>query len=81
MQGGGSKPSVTARGIVEAVTDGKNEKVRYYTGPDGIAIPRVKQLLGSEWYWEEFRTAANGSPSDLWKSLMPEGTEPVEFDL
>lgn len=81
MQGGGSKPSVTAQAIFEAVTDGKNHKVRYYTGPDGVAVPRVKQLLGADWYWDEFRTAANGSPSDLWKSLMPQGTEPVEFDV
>jgi NAD(P)-dependent dehydrogenase (short-subunit alcohol dehydrogenase family) len=81
MQGGGSKPSVTAQAIYEAVTDNKDGKVRYYTGPDATAIPRVKQLLGAEWYWDEFRTAANGNPSDLWKSLMPQGTEPVEFDV
>lgn len=81
MQGGGSKPSVTAQAIYEAVTDTKDNKVRYYTGPDGTAIPRVKQLLGADWYWDEFRTAANGNPSDLWKSLMPQGTEPVEFDV
>lgn len=81
MQGGGSKPSVTAQAIFEAVTDGRNHKVRYYTGPDGVAVPRVKQLLGAEWYWEEFRNATNGNPSDLWKSLVPQGTEPVEFDV
>lgn len=75
MQGGGSKPSVTAQAIFEAVTDGKNHKVRYYTGPDGVAVRRVKQLLGAEWYWEEFQAAANGKPSDLWKSLTPQGTE------
>lgn len=81
MQGGGSKPSVTAQAIFEAVTDGRNDKVRYYTGPDGVAVPRVKQLLGAEWYWEEFRNATNGNPSDLWRSLVPQGTEPVEFDV
>lgn len=80
-QGGGSKPSVTAQAIYEAVTDGRDHKVRYYTGPDGVAIPRVKQLLGAEWYWEEFRNAATGNPSDLWRSLMVQGTEPVEFDV
>ncbi|MDO4253864.1 MAG: SDR family oxidoreductase [Kocuria sp.] len=42
IQGGGSKPSVTAQAIYEAATDNKDSKVRYYTGPDGTAIPRVK---------------------------------------
>ncbi|MGW7043200.1 SDR family NAD(P)-dependent oxidoreductase [Streptomyces avermitilis] len=81
VQGTGSSPAVTAKGIYEAVTDGKNEKVRYYTGPDAVAIPRSKQLLGAEWYWEEFRNAATGNPSDLWKSLVTRGEEPVEFTL
>lgn len=39
---------VTADVIYEAVTDKKPGKVRYYSGPDGIAIHRVKQLLGQE---------------------------------
>ncbi|MFK4110270.1 SDR family NAD(P)-dependent oxidoreductase [Streptomyces sp. NPDC002176] len=80
-QGTGSSPAVTAKVIYEAVTDGKLEKVRYYTGPDGVAIPRAKQLLGADWYWEEFRNAATGNPSDLWKSLVTQGEEPVEFAL
>ncbi len=69
--GGGSKPAVTAQAIYEAVTDGKDNKVRYYTGPDGTAIPRVKQLLGADWYWDEFRKPPTATPSDLWKSLIP----------
>ncbi|MGW9657872.1 SDR family NAD(P)-dependent oxidoreductase [Streptomyces albidoflavus] len=81
MQGTGSSPEVTAKAIYEAVTDSKIEKVRYYTGPDGIAVPRVKQLLGADWYWEEFRKASLGNPSDLWKSLVTQGKEPVEFAL
>jgi NAD(P)-dependent dehydrogenase (short-subunit alcohol dehydrogenase family) len=66
-----SDPRVTADVIYEAVTDNKPGKVRYYSGPDGIAIPRVKQLLGQEWYWQEFRSAALGTPSPLWKALVP----------
>ncbi len=66
-----SDPRLTAEVIHEAVTDNKPGKVRYYTGPDGIAIPRVKQLLGQEWYWQEFRTAMTGNPSPLWHSLVP----------
>lgn len=80
-QGGGSKPIVTAQAIYEAVTDNKSNKVRYYTGPDGISIPRAKQLLGAEWYWDEFKAAVTGNPSDLWKSLTPQGTEAVEFNV
>ncbi|MDC2958209.1 SDR family NAD(P)-dependent oxidoreductase [Streptomyces gilvifuscus] len=80
-QGTGTSPAVTAQAIYEAATDQKIGKVRYYTGPDGVAIPRVKQLLGADWYWEEFRNAATGNPSDLWKSLVKQGDEPVEFAL
>jgi NAD(P)-dependent dehydrogenase (short-subunit alcohol dehydrogenase family) len=66
-----SDPRVTADVIYEAVTDNKPGKVRYYSGPDGIAIPRVKQLLGQEWYWQEFRSAVSGNPSPLWQALVP----------
>ena len=66
-----SHPRVTADVIYEAVTDNKPGKVRYYSGPDGIAIPRVKQLLGQEWYWQEFRGAVSGNPSPLWQALVP----------
>jgi hypothetical protein len=67
-----SDPRVTADVIYEAVTDNKPGKVRYYSsGPDGIAIPRVKQLLGQEWYWQEFRGAVLGKPSPLWQALVP----------
>jgi hypothetical protein len=66
-----SHPRVTADVIYEAVTDNKPAKVRYYSGPDGTAIPRVKQLLGQEWYWQEFRGAVSGNPSPLWQALVP----------
>lgn len=69
----GSAPSVTADVIYEAVTDGKDGKVRYYSGPDATIIPRAKQLLGQEWYWDEFRAASTGNPSDLWSALRPRG--------
>jgi NAD(P)-dependent dehydrogenase (short-subunit alcohol dehydrogenase family) len=66
-----SNPRLTADVIYEAVTDDKPGKVRYYSGPDGIAIPRVKQLLGQDWYWQEFRAAVSGNPSPLWQALVP----------
>ena len=76
----GSAPSVTADVIYEAVTDGKNSKARYYSGPDATVIPRLKQLLGQQWYWEEFRAANSGSPSELWTSLIPRGGDPVDMN-
>ena len=57
--------------IYQAVTDGDTTRVRYYTGPDGTAIPRVKQLLGQDWYWQEFRALVAGKPSPLWRTLVP----------
>lgn len=66
-----SHPRVTSDVIYQAVTDGDTTKVRYYTGPDGTAIPRVKQLLGQDWYWQEFRALVGGSPSPLWRTLVP----------
>lgn len=69
----GSAPQVTSDVIFEAVTDGKDSQARYYSGPDAVAIPRARQLLGSAWYWEEFRSASTGNPSPLWKTLMPQG--------
>jgi hypothetical protein len=56
--------------------------VRYYSGPDAVAIPRGKRILGAEAYWQEFRNAVLGHPSDLWKTLMSKpGTTPVEMEL
>ena len=66
-----SHPRVTADVIYQAVTDNNPTKVRYYTGPDGTAIPRVKQLLGQDWYWQEFRALVAGNPSPLWRTLVP----------
>lgn len=66
-----SHPRLTVDVICEAVTDNKPGKVRYYSGPDATAIPRVKQLLGQDWYWQEFRAATAGNPSPLWQAFVP----------
>ena len=66
-----SHPQLTADVIYEAVTDNKPAKMHYYSGPDGTAIPRVKQMLGQDWYWQEFRAANLGNPTPLWQSLIP----------
>jgi hypothetical protein len=46
------------------------------------AVPRSKRILGAEAYWQEFRNAVLGHPSDLWNSFMSKpGTTPVEMEL
>ena len=47
-----SDPAITVDVMFRMVTDGNARKVHYYSGPDGEAIPRVKQLLGQDWYLE-----------------------------
>jgi hypothetical protein len=32
---------------------------------------RIKQLLGQDWYWQEFRAAVSGNASPLWQALVP----------
>ncbi|MFJ5678331.1 SDR family oxidoreductase [Streptomyces sp. NPDC093097] len=66
-----SDPALTADVMFRMVTDGDRHKVRYYSGPDGEAIPRVKQLLGQDWYWEEFSAHNRGESTPLWDALMP----------
>ena len=72
-----SDPQVTADVMFRMVTDGDTRKVRYYSGPDGDAVPRVRQLLGQDWYWQEFSAHNRGETTPLWKTLMP---QPVAAD-
>lgn len=80
-QGTGSSPEVTVDAIWMAANDGDLGRVRYYSGPDGEVVPRAQQMLGRDWYWREFRAAALGNPSPLWKSMVRAGDEKVEFKL
>ncbi|MFC5180452.1 SDR family oxidoreductase [Actinomadura harenae] len=66
-----SDPQITADVMFRMVTDGDTRKVRYYSGPDGEAIPRVKRLLGQDWYWDEFSARNRGESTPLWDALMP----------
>jgi NAD(P)-dependent dehydrogenase (short-subunit alcohol dehydrogenase family) len=66
-----SDPAVTAEVMFRMVTDGDSRKVHYYSGPDGEAIPRVKQLLGQDWYFEELSARNRNEASALWEALMP----------
>ncbi len=71
---------MTVDAIYEAVTDGKDDKAHYFSGPDGEAIPRLQQLLGPEWYWKEFRAQHLGNSSSLWEMLMPFGEVPTALE-
>ncbi|MFD7155498.1 SDR family oxidoreductase [Kribbella sp. NPDC059898] len=66
-----SDPAITAEVMFRMVTDGDARKVHYYSGPDGEAIPRVKQLLGQDWYFEEHSAHNRAETSPLWATLMP----------
>jgi NAD(P)-dependent dehydrogenase (short-subunit alcohol dehydrogenase family) len=78
----GSDPSVTAEVIYRAAVDPDPTTVRYYSGPDAVSIPRGKRILGAEAYWQEFRNAVLGHPSDLWNTLMSKpGTTPIDMEL
>lgn len=66
-----SDPELTVDVMFRMVTDGDTSKVHYYSGPDGQAIPRVKQLLGQDWYFEELSARNRGEESQLWRTLMP----------
>ncbi|MCX4399644.1 MULTISPECIES: SDR family NAD(P)-dependent oxidoreductase [unclassified Streptomyces] len=66
-----SDPALTAEVMFRMVTDGDTKKVHYYSGPDGEAIPRVKQLLGQDWYLEELTARNRGKATALWNALMP----------
>ncbi|MCU1686181.1 MAG: NADP-dependent 3-hydroxy acid dehydrogenase YdfG [Amycolatopsis sp.] len=78
----GSSPQVTADVIYQAVLNPVADQVRYYSGPDSVAIPTAKRILGPQKYWEEFREAAVGRPSALWSALVPApGTEPLQRDI
>ncbi|MEY9873224.1 hypothetical protein ABH931_002706 [Streptacidiphilus sp. MAP12-33] len=62
------------------VTDGDIRKVHYYSGPDGEAVPRVKQLLGQDWYLEELTARNRGEATALWHALMPTPNSATECD-
>jgi NAD(P)-dependent dehydrogenase (short-subunit alcohol dehydrogenase family) len=78
----GSSPSITGEVVYRAALDPDTTTVRYYSGPDAVAIPRGKRILGAESYWQEFRNAVVGDSSDLWDTLMPmPGTTPVQMEV
>lgn len=78
----GSSPRVTAEVIYRSVVDPDLRQVRFYSGPDSVAIPQAKRILGPQEYWTEFREAAVGRPSALFRTLIPApGVEPLQREL
>jgi hypothetical protein len=52
------------------------------SAPDSASIPRGKRILGADGYWQEFRRAVLGQPSDLWQPLMEKpGNTPVDMEV
>jgi hypothetical protein len=73
---------VTADVIYRAVIDPDPTPTRYYSASDSASIPRAKRILGADGYWQEFRRAVLGHPSDLWKTLMEKpGSTPVGMEV
>ena len=66
------------RGI--SVTTRSKHKGRAHLVYDTL-VPRAQQMLGRDWYWREFRAAAMGNPSPMWKTMVRAGDEKVEFKL
>ena len=73
-----SDPAGTAEVMYRMVTDGATKTVHYYSGPDDEAIPRGKQLLGQDWYFEELSARNRGEATGLWDALMPNPIEATE---
>lgn len=75
----GGKPAVVAAAIWEAITDGRDDRVRYHAGPDAMTVARAKRLLGADAYWRFFRKALLRGPGALARRLAPQGDTAVEF--
>jgi hypothetical protein len=65
-----------------ALIDPDPAAARYYAAPDSASIPRAKRILGADGYWQEFRRAVLGCPSDRWETLMEKpGSTPVDMEV
>jgi NAD(P)-dependent dehydrogenase (short-subunit alcohol dehydrogenase family) len=77
----GSPATTTADVIWDAVTDGNDDKVRYYAGPDATGIPVAKRLLGQQRYFATVKKAILHGPGRLGRLLAREGGTPLTVDL
>jgi NAD(P)-dependent dehydrogenase (short-subunit alcohol dehydrogenase family) len=81
MQGSvrGSAPEVAAKAVWQAVTNGRDDRVRYYAGPDAVSIPFAKRVMGAAGYWRFFRKTLLEGPGTLTRLMTPQGTAEVAF--
>lgn len=75
----GSEPKVAAKVIWTAATDGRENRVRYYAGPDATSVPLAKRLIGAAGYWRFFRRTLLNGPDALTRLMTPQGRAKVEF--
>jgi NAD(P)-dependent dehydrogenase (short-subunit alcohol dehydrogenase family) len=75
----GSEPEVVAKVVWEAVTDDREDRVRYYAGPDATPVPMAKRLMGTAGYWRFFRKTLLQGPSALTRMMTRQGRATVEF--
>lgn len=75
----GSHPESAAEVVWKAATDGRNDRVRYYSGPDAASLPLAKRLMGSAGYWRFFRKTLLAGPGWLTRLLTPQGQAEVEI--
>ncbi|MCU0855181.1 MAG: SDR family oxidoreductase [Rhodobacteraceae bacterium] len=75
----GSEPEVVAKVVWTAVTDGQDDRVRYFAGPDATSVPFAKRLMGGAGYWRFFRKTLLNGPGALTRFMTPQGNAKVEF--
>lgn len=74
MQGSASasSPADCAKTIYVAATDGKRDRVRYFSGKDAEGIPMMKRLLGIHGYFRFMRKIILNGPGRLMTMMTPE---------
>jgi NAD(P)-dependent dehydrogenase (short-subunit alcohol dehydrogenase family) len=75
----GSEPEVVAKAVWKAATDCRQDRVRYYAGPDAVVVPIAKRLMGAAGYWRFFRKTLLNGPNPITRLMMPQGNAKVEF--
>lgn len=75
----GSDPEIAAEVVWKAATDGRSDRVRYYSGPDASSIPLAKRLMGGAGYWSFFRKTLLAGPGWLTRLMTPQGNTVVEI--
>lgn len=77
----GSPPENAARVVYRAATDGRADRVRYFAGPDALAIPRMKRLLGENAYFRLTKWGTLRVPASALRLVSPQGNAKVKVRL